>query len=57
MAGYRNAAVRAVTINPRLAGLGPIGHMGYFRSRAMPLWNEALDWFESRRATTAFPDH
>ncbi|MCV0438623.1 MAG: alpha/beta fold hydrolase [Hydrogenophaga sp.] len=53
MAGYRNAAVRAVTIDPRLAGLGPIGHMGYFRARAQPLWNEALDWFESRPAATA----
>lgn len=28
MAGYRNAAVRAVTIDPRLAGLGPIGQWG-----------------------------
>ena len=47
MAGYRNTAVRAVTIDPRGAGLGPIGHMGYFRPKAMPLWNEALDWFDA----------
>lgn len=46
MAGYRNTAVRAITIDPRRSGLGPIGHMGYFRPRAVPLWNEALDWFE-----------
>jgi hypothetical protein len=26
-------------------GLGPIGHMGYFRPRAEPLWREALAWF------------
>ncbi len=47
MAGYRRAAVRCVTIDPRRAGLGPIGHMGYFRPRALPLWNEALDWFDA----------
>ncbi len=50
MAGYRNTAVRAVTIDPRGAGLGPIGHMGYFRPRALPLWNEALDWFDAQRS-------
>lgn len=47
MAGYRNTSVRAVTIDPRSAGMGPIGHMGYFRPKAAPLWNEALDWFEA----------
>jgi predicted alpha/beta hydrolase len=46
MAGYRNSAVRAVTIDPRQHRLGTIGHMGYFRSAAQPLWDEALDWFE-----------
>lgn len=49
MAGYRNTAVRAVSIDPRRAGLGAIGHMGYFRPKARPLWNDALDWFESQR--------
>lgn len=53
MAGYRNAAVRSVTIDPRLAGLGPIGHMSYFRARARPLWNDALDWFERLRTSGA----
>lgn len=47
MAGYRNSAVRTVTIDPRQRRLGPIGHMGYFRSAAQPLWDEALDWFDS----------
>ncbi|WP_066271720.1 alpha/beta hydrolase family protein [Hydrogenophaga palleronii] len=47
MAGYRNSTVRTLTIDPRTAGLGPIGHMGYFRPKAAPLWNEALDWFDS----------
>ncbi|MGC4396797.1 alpha/beta fold hydrolase [Hydrogenophaga sp. T2] len=47
MAGYRNAPVRAVTLDSRRSGLGPIGHMGYFRPRAQPLWNEALAWFDA----------
>jgi predicted alpha/beta hydrolase len=47
MAGYRNSAVRSVTIDPRQNQLGAIGHMGYFRPKAKPLWDEALDWFES----------
>lgn len=45
MAGYRNAQVRSVTLDSRRAGLGAMGHMGYFRPKAQPLWNEALDWF------------
>ncbi|MCY1561850.1 hypothetical protein D9M68_991640 [compost metagenome] len=49
MAGYRNTAVRAAGIDPRRAGLGAIGHMGYFRPKARPLWNDALDWFEAQR--------
>ena len=52
MAGYRNAPVRAVTLDSRRAGLGPIGHMGYFRPRAQPLWNEALQWFDSLKPPT-----
>jgi predicted alpha/beta hydrolase len=42
MAGYRNAEVNNVTLDTRL---GAIGHMGYFRAKAQPLWNDALDWF------------
>lgn len=49
MSGYRNAAVRFITVDSRRAGLGPIGHMGYFRPKALPLWNEALDWFDAQR--------
>ena len=37
------------------AGLGPIGHMGYFRPKAKPLWDEALDWFDTLRAATPRP--
>lgn len=53
MAGYRNAPVRAVTLDSRRQGLGPIGHMGYFRPRAQPLWNEALAWFDGLSARPA----
>ena len=47
MAGYRHAPWRALDIDPATAGLGPIGHMGYFRARSQPLWQDALNWFES----------
>lgn len=45
MAGYRGAEVRTLDIDPRAHG--PIGHMGYFRPRAVALWQQALDWFET----------
>jgi predicted alpha/beta hydrolase len=47
MAGYRHAEWRGLDIDPQSTGLGPIGHMGYFRSQAEPLWRNALDWFET----------
>jgi predicted alpha/beta hydrolase len=46
MAGYSRSAVSLVNIDPRQQRLGHIGHMGYFRSAAQPLWDEALDWFD-----------
>ncbi len=46
MAGYRQAPVRTVTVDPRRSGIGPVGHMGYFRPQATVLWNDALDWFD-----------
>ena len=45
MAGYRNAPVERLDINPATQGIGPIGHMGYFRRQAQPLWENALQWF------------
>lgn len=45
MAGYRNAELTQVDLDPRQLGFGPIGHMGYFRRKAQPLWDEVLDWF------------
>lgn len=50
MAGYRNADVTAVTIDPHRSGLGTIGHMGYFKPKAQPLWAEALAWFGAQHA-------
>jgi predicted alpha/beta hydrolase len=51
MAGYRNADWRGFDIEPRQFGLDAIGHMGYFRSRAQPLWEAVLAWFEQRPRT------
>ncbi|XXF79701.1 alpha/beta fold hydrolase [Myxococcaceae bacterium GXIMD 01537] len=45
MKGYRNAPIERLDIDPR-DGLGAIGHMGYFRQKAQPLWERALDWFQ-----------
>ena len=53
MAGYSRAPWRALDIDPRASGLGPIGHMGYFRPAAQPLWHGALDWFDSLPAPAA----
>lgn len=48
MAGYRNAAIHTTDIDPRQAGLGPIGHMGYFKANCRPLWQGALGWLEQQ---------
>lgn len=46
MSGYRNAPWHGVDIDPATAGMGKLGHMGYFRQHAQPLWARALDWFD-----------
>ena len=46
MAGYRNVQWQTTDIDPRQAGLGPIGHMGYFKQQCQPLWQGALQWLE-----------
>ena len=53
MAAYRNAPYQRVDINPATQGIGPIGHMGYFRRQAQPLWENALQWFAEHPATSA----
>jgi predicted alpha/beta hydrolase len=45
MKAYRHAAVERITVEPKQRGLGPIGHIGYFRPQAASLWQETLDWF------------
>ncbi|WP_302174799.1 alpha/beta fold hydrolase [uncultured Hydrogenophaga sp.] len=55
MAGYRRAPVRTITVDPRASGIGPVGHMGYFRPQAQVLWNDALDWFDGLLAAPAQP--
>ncbi|MEZ5581780.1 MAG: hypothetical protein R3F37_02450 [Candidatus Competibacteraceae bacterium] len=50
MAGYRQAPVQTtITLRPADFGLRTIGHMGYFKAQAHPLWQQVLDWLESTR--------
>jgi len=44
MDAYRGSAVTRLDLLPREHG--GIGHMGYFRARAWPLWEASLDWFD-----------
>ncbi|MEX6501868.1 alpha/beta hydrolase family protein [Pseudomonas zhanjiangensis] len=51
MAAYSSAPYRARDIQVAGDGLGAIGHMGYFRPAAQPLWDETLDWFGQLQAS------
>ena len=44
--GYANAPLTAIDISPVVRDLPALGHMGYFRAAAEPLWHDALDWFD-----------
>ena len=44
---YCNAPLERVMLDPRSLGMGPIGHMGYFKPRAEALWRETLEWFRA----------
>ncbi len=44
MSGFINSDWRGVDIDPA-AGIGAIGHMGYFRPKAQRLWQSVLDEF------------
>jgi predicted alpha/beta hydrolase len=46
MSGYPAGIWQGVDIDPATLGLKSIGHMGYFRRQAEPLWRDALAWFE-----------
>lgn len=43
MFAYRNARVTRLDLDPR--PIGGIGHLGYFRQHAEPLWDDVLTWF------------
>lgn len=45
MSGYPAGTWQGVDIDPAAVGLKGIGHMGYFRRQAQPLWQDALAWF------------
>ena len=47
ISAYRNAGRRTVDVDPSQIGLRNIGHMGYFKPDAMPLWEFALEWLGS----------
>lgn len=49
MSGYASIELTAVDIVPSERRLGPIGHTGYFREAAKPLWADALDWLDAHR--------
>lgn len=46
MASYCNASLETRDLDPAALGLPGLGHMGYFRSGAVELWDEALAWAE-----------
>ena len=46
MSSYPPGIWQGVNIDPATLGLKRIGHMGYFRRQAEPLWRDALAWFE-----------
>lgn len=50
MAHYRRADVVRVDLDPQDYGLRALGHLGYFRDGAQPLWDEVLDRFDALRA-------
>jgi predicted alpha/beta hydrolase len=47
IAGFCNARLQTLNIDPGHMKVSNIGHMGYFRASAVPLWTSALDWLES----------
>lgn len=56
MAGYRNAAWTGLDIDPKQSGLRQMGHMGYFRRQAQPLWQDVLRWFGEHTVPPAVID-
>lgn len=48
IAGYRSAPRETLDLDPGRVGLSAIGHLGYFRAGAEPLWAAALSWCDAR---------
>lgn len=46
--GYANAMITSRNVDPQ--PFGGLGHMGYFRQKAQPLWTEALHWLRQQAA-------
>lgn len=45
LAPYRNAAITEKVVHPSEAGVGRVGHMGFFRDPVRDtLWRESLEW-------------
>lgn len=57
MKGYRNAQLSLQRIVPD-EKIGPIGHMGYFRPQAKPIWEAMLTWFDGQlpKVSGAMPE-
>ena len=49
IAGYRNATRHTLDLDPTAVGLRSIGHNGYFKADAKPLWESAIEWLVDRR--------
>ncbi|WP_185968475.1 alpha/beta fold hydrolase [Paracoccus sp. M683] len=51
------AQIRRRQVDPVARGLGPVGHMGFFRSRQMAvLWPELADWLDEQAAIACSRD-
>ncbi|NRD42939.1 alpha/beta hydrolase family protein [Corallococcus exiguus] len=48
---YPHAPLQRVDVDPKT--LGSVGHVGYFRRHASPLWDGAFEWFASLDAKAA----
>lgn len=45
---FVNTSIHRVRLDPSQLGVGPIGHMGFFRARAEPLWNDVFAWLDAQ---------
>lgn len=47
LTGYVNARITKLDFDPATSEVDTLGHMGFFRSHAAPLWPKVFEWFES----------